>query len=107
MVRLRRILHPPKGGKRWETKKKKGKKVHKDADHEPLTAGKKGNEDDDESDDLDGLEGVLDRGSDKEVKRKPGTKTKEHSKKRPAASRGSKKKDRIGCDMDVMLNHVK
>lgn len=85
-------------------KKKRGKKAQKDADHAPLTSGKKGNkdDDDDESDDLDGLETVLDQDGDKNVNRKPASKTKESTKKRPAASRGSKKKDCIGRDVHVM-----
>ena len=85
-------------------KKRKGKKVKKDADHAPLTSGKKGHEDDDddESDDLDGLEGVLNQAGDKDVNRKPAAKTKDNPKKRPAASRGSKKKDHIGCVVDFM-----
>ena len=86
-------------------KKKRGKKAQKDADHAPLTSGKKGNkddDDDDESDDLDGLETVLDQDGDKNVNRKPASKTKERTKKRPAASRGSKKKDCIGRDVHVM-----
>lgn len=86
-------------------KKKRGKKAQKDADHAPLTSGKKGNkddDDDDESDDLDGLETVLHQDGDKNVNRKPASKTKESTKKRPAASRGSKKKDCIGRDVHVM-----
>ena len=96
---------PPKVDEAEKPKKRKGKKVKKDADHAPLTSGKKGHEDDDdddESDDLDGLEGVLNQAGDKDVNRKPAAKTKDNPKKRPAASRGSKKKDHIGCVVDIM-----
>ena len=95
---------PPKVDEAEKPKKRKGKKVKKDADHAPLTSGKKGHEDDDddESDDLDGLEGVLNQAGDKDVNRKPAAKTKDNPKKRPAASRGSKKKDHIGCVVDFM-----
>ena len=81
-----------------KTKPVRKRKQNKDGEDErvPLGRGKKDDTDENDSDDLDGLQDLLQLDGDGVPKKKPSTKSKSSgASKRPASSKGSRKKDWI------------
>ena len=80
---------PKKTQKKRKTTKKKGG----DDDLAPLNPGKRDDDEDEGSDDLEGLDQLLELGEDGPPKKRPASKSSTGSKKRPSTSKRSKKKD--------------